>query len=374
MPISRAVLMLAGVTLAALILSSPQRDVAAIAADAAAATIHPGGVWLDNRGEQIQAHGGGILKIGDTYYWFGEDRGRAFDAAHRAVSCYASTDLVHWTFRKDVFTMSVDERPADLPGTGLVVERPKVFYNAKARQFVMYMHLDSGNYAAAEVGVAVSDTVDGTYTFLKHFRPLGQQSRDIGQFIDDDGTPYLVFEDRPNGFHIAKLSDDYLSVAQDVSLIRMHMEGGALVHYQGLYYAIGSHLTGWNPNPNLYATATSLAGPWSEFRDIAPPETNTYGSQSTMLLKVAGTKATTVIFMGDIWRPATQWDSRYLWMPLEIGSGRLWLPQPRDWSLDVETGDAAIDTAAPPMVLPPPAPRRPRPSDGPRAGAASGPS
>ena len=71
-------------------------------------------------------------------------------------------------------------------------------------------------------------------------------------------------------------------------LIPAHMEGGAIVHYQGLYYAIGSALTGWAPNPNKYATAHSLEGPWSEFKDIAPPETKTYGSQSTMLLKVVG--------------------------------------------------------------------------------------
>jgi hypothetical protein len=123
----------------------------------------------------------------------------------------------------------------------------------------------------------------------------------------------------------------------------MAMEGGALVHYEGLYYAIGSHLTGWRPNPNLYATATSLAGPWSEFKDVAPPETNTYGSQSTLLLKVVGTQTTSVIFMGDIWRPRTQWDSRYLWMPLEIGGGQLRLPEPRPWTIDVVTGETAIE-------------------------------
>jgi hypothetical protein len=61
-----------------------------------------------------------------------------------------------------------------------------------------------------------------------------------------------------------------------------------------------------------------------------------------MLLKVAGKKATTVIFMGDIWKPRTQWDSRYLWMPLEIGDGKLRLPEPKEWTLDVKTGVAVI--------------------------------
>ncbi len=37
-------------------------------------TIRPGEIWPDDRGRHIQAHGGGILKVGDTYYWFGEDR------------------------------------------------------------------------------------------------------------------------------------------------------------------------------------------------------------------------------------------------------------------------------------------------------------
>jgi hypothetical protein len=81
-----------------------------------------------------------------------------------------------------------------------------------------------------------------------------------------------------------------------------------------------------------------LEGPWSEFKDIAPPETNTYGSQSTLLLKVVGTKGTTILYLGDIWKPKTQWDSRYLWMPVEIGDGRLWLPAPKPFKLNIKTG------------------------------------
>ena len=206
----------------------------------------------------------------------------------------------------------------------------------------MYFHLDDGRYRAAEVGIAVSNDPDSGYHIIKHFRPFGMESRDIGQFIDDDGTAYLIFESRPtHGFVIAKLSDDYMNVAQKVCLVQEPLEGGALAHYKGLYYMIGSHLTGWAPNPNLYATAKSLSGPWSSYKNIAPPETKTYGSKSTMILKVTGTKKTTVIFMGDIWKPRTQWDSRYLWMPLEIGDGKLSLPAPEPWSINIKTGKTA---------------------------------
>ena len=307
--------------------------------------IHPGAVWLDNRGEAIQAHGGGVIKLGRTYYWFGEDRSRSNAPDLRYVSCYSSRDLAHWRFRNQVLKLA---NPEHLQ-RGWVVERPKVFYNTRTKKYVMYLHLDgalpgqSGSYSYARVGVAVCDTVDGDYQYVKSFRPLDQESRDIGQFIDDDGAAYLIFESRPTGgFFIAQLSDDYLSVAKDTCFIKEPLEGGALVHYQGLYYVMGSRMTGWSPNPNLYATAPALAGPWSEFKDIAPPAANTYGSQSTMLLKVTGSKTATVIYMGDLWKPRAQWDSRYLWMPLEIGEGKMWLPEPKDWTINVRTGRTGL--------------------------------
>ncbi len=305
---------------------------------AAPPVIKPGEIWPDDKGNHIQAHGGGIIKRGHTYYWFGEDRGRDLDPKMRYVSCYSSKDLVNWRFRNRVIRLYDPENF----GEGWVLERPKVFYNPKTQKYVMYMHVDDVQYRVARVGVAISDKVDGDYKYLGSFRPLGHESRDIGQFIDDDGAAYLIFEDRPFGFRIAKLSNDYLTVEKHVCLIPMAMEGGALIRYKGLYYVIGSALTGWTPNPNKYATAPSLEGPWSEFKDIAPPERKTYGSQSTMMLKIVGTHTTTVIFMGDIWRPKSQWDSRYLWMPLEIGDGSLRLPEPKEWTLNVVTGEAVI--------------------------------
>lgn len=314
-------------------------------AGAAPQTIKPGEVWPDDCGRHVQAHGGGIIRLGDTYYWFGEDRSEGNDPGKRYVACYSSTDLAHWTFRNQVLQLADPENF----GPEWVLERPKVFFNARTKQFVMYMHIDgrlpgsSSRYSIARVGVAVSDKVDGDYRYVRSFRPLGKESRDIGQFIDDDGAAYLIFESRPaKGFFIAQLSDDYLDVAKEVCLVSAPLEGGAIVHYQGLYYAVGSALTGWAPNPNKYATAKSLAGPWSEFRDIAPPETNTYGSQSTNLVKITGTKTTSVIYLGDVWKPKSQWDSRYLWMPLEIGDGRLRLPAPAPWTLDLATGEAVI--------------------------------
>lgn len=307
---------------------------------ASAQTIRPGQVWPDDRGRPIQAHGGGILPWEDAYYWFGEDRSQDNDPNFRYVACYSSADLAHWTFRRQVVKLSDPEQL----GRNWVLERPKVFYNPRTKKFVMYAHIDGkGQYKFASVAVFTGAAVDGEYQYLKSFRPLDHESRDIGQFIDDDGTAYLIFEDRPFGFRIAQLSDDYLTVEKQICLIPEHLEGGAIVHYDGVYYVIGSALTGWNPNPNKYATAKSLEGPWSSFKDLAPPESNTYGSQSSMLLQVKGSKTNTVIFIGDIWKPRAQWDSRYLWMPLQIGGGKLWLPEPKNWSLNIKTGETTLE-------------------------------
>ncbi len=58
----------------------------------------PGELWPDNNGVHINAHGGGILHDGDTYYWFGEHKteGTAGNNALVGVHCYSSKDLYNW--------------------------------------------------------------------------------------------------------------------------------------------------------------------------------------------------------------------------------------------------------------------------------------
>jgi hypothetical protein len=305
---------------------------------AASGVIRPGDPWLDSRGQRIQAHGGGITVWKGTYYWFGEDRTQSNDPDKHYVACYSSRDLVHWKFRGQVLALSDPEHL----GPHWVLERPKVYANARTGKFVMYAHLDDAHYKFARVMIAVSNRIAGPYAFVKSFRPLDEESRDIGQFVDDDGSAYLIFESRPTkGFFLAQLTDDFMNVKK-TCFIPAPLEGGALVHAGGLYYVVGSHMTGWRPNPNVYATAPALTGPWTEFKNLAPPEVNNYDSQSTMLLKVAGSRKTTVIFMGDLWRPKALWDSRYFWMPLEIDDGAMHLPPPQPWVLNLKTGKSAM--------------------------------
>ncbi|MES2794884.1 MAG: hypothetical protein V4683_02905, partial [Bacteroidota bacterium] len=152
--------------------------------------IQPKEIWADTDGNHIQAHGGGIIKIGKTYYWYGEQRRQGLDTNYRFVSCYASKDLINWKFKGDAIKLAKPDTV--LINNKWVLERPKVFYNSKTKKYVMYMHLDGAlktskynfAYDYARVGVAISDKATGPFEYVTSFRPLGKESRDIGQFID----------------------------------------------------------------------------------------------------------------------------------------------------------------------------------------------
>jgi hypothetical protein len=295
-------------------------------------TINPEEVWLDDRGIPIQAHGGGVIHLGDTYYWFGEDRTPRLDPDVRYISCYSSKDLMNWTFLSRVFHLS---DPYGL-GKDWVLERPKVFFDRQHENYVMYAHIDDAAYQHQSVVTAESKSITGPYTLVRNFRPLGHKSGDIGEFVDRQEN-YLL-SSGAKGRHIYRLTADNLDVDKEVAFLPGAVEGAALAKYNDQYYVVVSDKTWWNPNPNKYATAGALEGPWSGFQNIAPPEVKTYGSQSSMLLQVDGSQSSKLIFIADQWNEERLSASRYNWMPLEIRGTSLVLPPPRSWGIDVRTG------------------------------------
>ena len=168
-----------------------------LAASSASSSFTPGAGWTDQNGNPLQMHGLGIIKVGSTWYGFGEDKtGESSSATYfQDIPCYSSTDLANWTYVGKALTM---QSSGDL-GPDRIVERPKVIYNSTTHEYVMYMHIDTPSYSEAKVGVATSSSVCGPYTYQGSFQPLGFQSRDIGLFQDSDGTAYLLSEDRRTG-------------------------------------------------------------------------------------------------------------------------------------------------------------------------------
>lgn len=300
-------------------------------AAAATATLQivPGATWTaTNTGTHIQAHGGGILKVGDKWYWVGEDKTNG--TAFININCYSSTNLVEWNYEGALLSQTASGDT----GPGRVIERPKVIYNEKTNKYVMWMHIDSANYGEAKIGVATGDSVCGKYTYLRSEQPLGFQSRDSGVYVDDDDRAYMLTEDRQNGLRINSLSDDYLNVVENVYTWAEKYESPAVVKKNGVYFMFASQLTGWNPNDNYYSTSTSLAGPWSGWKKFADSGSNTYASQTTFVLPV-GDK---FMYLGDRWVSSNLMRSTYVWLPLTIDGTTASMKNSVNWILNPNTG------------------------------------
>ncbi|MEU3479826.1 RICIN domain-containing protein [Streptomyces sp. NPDC033753] len=287
---------------------------AAGTAHAAPVTIANGTQFTDPAGNPVHAHGGGVLKVGQYYYWFGENRNT--DNTFRYVSAYRSTDLKTWEFRNHVLTEASDP---ELDWAN--IERPKVVYNSATQQFVMWMHKENGSdYGEARAAVAVSSTVDGDYTWRGSFRPLGHMSRDITTFVDTDGTGYMISAANENAdLHVYRLTSDYTAVESQVQRLwpGSWREAPAMFKRGNVYFLLTSGATGWSPNQQKYATATSITGSWSDLKDVG--DGTAFRSQTAYVLPVQGTNGTGYLYMGDRWGNSMGGmvnDSQYVWLPL----------------------------------------------------------
>jgi beta-galactosidase len=295
----------------------------------------PGEVWYDDKGEVINAHGGGLLYDKGTYYWFGEKRGKS---ASEGVNVYSSKDLYNWTANGMALAKSTD--PNSEIATNGLMERPKVIYNPKTKQYVMWFHLElpGQGYDAARAGVAVSDKVTGPYKYLKSFRPNGHMSRDMTLYVDDDGSAYHVYSARENyDLRLVKLTDDYLSATtQDTLLFSDHREAPALFKKNGQYYLITSGCTGWAPNRASLHVSKSLFGPWTPVGDPmkGPLADKTFDGQSTYIQPVLG-KRDAFIFIADRWNPKDLKDSRYLWLPITFANNQPVIEWTDSWNMSV---------------------------------------
>lgn len=237
-----------------------------------------GDIMYDNNGTEIQAHGGQVQKIGDTWYWYGEDKTNGYRPVE-GVHCYSSTDLYNWKDEGlaldaidvpdehygddsyvDLTIFETDEelkalygdyagQPSDDPAyeTKLeevywnlaedrcVMERPKVLYNESTGQYVMWWHCDgrtptnTADYGKARAGVAVADNPAGPFKFVgayllasdpdrtdHGFDSEGGHVRDMNVFKDDDGTAYVLYSSEGNEvMYIARLNDSYTGLAKD---------------------------------------------------------------------------------------------------------------------------------------------------------------
>lgn len=328
--------------------------------------IRPGEIWPDNKGQHINAHGGGMLYHNGRYYWYGEYKDAKTNAALAGVSCYSSTNLLNWKYEGIVLKVT-DKSGHDIE-RGCIIERPKVIYNAKTRKFVMWFHLElkGKSYNAARAALAVADNPKGPFVFQYSYRPNkgkwpmnfsdeqkmrvdspaifekswsdewknavkdglfvrrdyegGQMSRDMTLFQDDDGKAYHIFASEENlTLNIAELTDDFCS--HTGKYIRMapggHNEAPTIFRENGNYWMITSGCTGWAPNEARLFRAKSIWGPWEQLPNpcIGAGAELTFRSQGTYIQKIQS-KNEQFVFMADRWTPKTPNDGRYIWLPI----------------------------------------------------------
>jgi len=299
--------------------------------------IQPGKLWQDTDGNNINAHGAGMVLHKGIYYWFGEiKQGNTVRVPYittwedyrvpaGGINCYSSKDLLNWKYEGIALSPNTTDADNALH-TSKVIERPKVIYNKKTRKFVMWLHLDTEDYGYAASGVAVSNKPAGPYQLVHIEKPNGNDARDMTIFQDDDGKAYHFYSSEGNAtMHITLLSDDYLhhTTTEKSILINQSREAPAVIKYHKKYYLFSSGCTGWTPNAASYAVAEKPLGPWKQYGNPCTGEDAgiTYSSQSTYVIKVPH-KKNAFIFLADRWNKNDLPDSRYVWLPMVIKNGK----------------------------------------------------
>jgi len=338
-------------------------------------SVPVGGLWADNNGKHIQAHGGGFLQHDGWYYWIGENKALG-GAQFRKISLYRSKDLVNWTFVHDVLTgttPNICKTGSYKGGAGGIVctiERPKLVYNAVSGKFVIWAHWENGSdYASSHLLVATSDTIDGDYQVVRNFRPgagavatdeedptctvkkqpgeahprCGYGSRDFTVYQDPDSEDaYLVSAQDHLSMRVYKLSWDYTDVDWQHSyplFVEQRREAPALFKVGSRYYAITSSQSGWMPNQASYSYTDDITNPdgWSS-QHLLGNNTTWYSQPTNVMVLTAADGHREYVYMGDRWNPTSLGDSRYVWLPLEVDGTNLTLDYTPGWSLNADGG------------------------------------
>jgi hypothetical protein len=136
--------------------------------------IRPGEPWFDTDGNVIDAHGAGMLLVGDTYYWYGSRRnhGMGHMRANRSccssggISLYTSKDLYRWKHHGVVLAPFNDSR-ADSTQNGLDLERPKVVFCRGTGKYTMWVRGTGRGNTPQLLAVATADSPMGPFLFKR---------------------------------------------------------------------------------------------------------------------------------------------------------------------------------------------------------------
>lgn len=311
-------------------------------------------IWPDGAGNIINASDGGIIYVDGVYHWYGlalrplpnAKGGKGGQATTKGVVMYASRDLYNWEYEGIILRCSED--PESELYAPMRFERPKIIYNRETKKYVLWCHYvkypgDHGDTpGTAEAGVAICDTVNGTYQWLGHTRPIDDKGlvRDCTVYQDGDGSAYFIYDrqvEKDRCQYIVKLSDDYLSFTSEYRRLDVAFwrEAATVVYHEGYYFMITSDLTSWAFNQAKYFRAKNLFGPWEDMGDpcIGDEDHLTFHSQSTYIFKVEGTEDF-YIHMAERHNTDDFERCSYIWLPIQFHEDHtLSLSYQKEWSL-----------------------------------------
>ncbi len=335
-------------------------------ASAVEGTIQNGVFWKDTAGNPIYSQGGGMLKVGATWYWYGAKYAESVSYAAApaptpattgpvfdAVTAYSSRDLIHWTFEGDVIKAGASGQMFEHPGW---VGRLGVVYNKQTRKYVLLTQYGSKQHGNG-VLFATSDKPTGPFVYQRLQTRIDNvatpTSGDQTVFVDDDGQPYLVFSsggDRRQLYVAPLRASDYLAVDAATNVYSAPAggrEGNAMFKYNGLYYFCSSDLHGWNASRSFYMTSKSITGPYTPEKLIAGTDADfSHVSQNGFFIPVQGSQGTTVLYAGDRWSNLAANGHGYnIWAPLSFDGAAPVFNSVSAFSFDAATGNWVVGQA-----------------------------
>lgn len=317
--------------------------------------------WKDSDGNTIYSQGGGILKVGDTYYWYGVKYNGAVtyaadsnkynsNCSFYSVTCYSSKNLVDWQFEGDVLT---EKDLNALKRTTSWIGRLGVFYNKSTNKYVLASQYEDTLGVKGEL-FATSDIPNGKFSFDNVQSPVSNianvHTGDQTVFTDDDGKSYLICSSA-NGrayLYVAPFSEDGLSVGTATQIYKSKgREGNCMFKYNGYYYFCSSDLHGWNSSHTYYIKSQNILGPYDNEQVMQGTDSDfSHVSQTGFFTTVAGSEGTTVLFCGDRWSDFAGNGAGYNeWVPLSFEGTTPIFNSVSEFNIDAEKGTWSVGSS-----------------------------
>lgn len=238
-------------------------------------SIRPGKVLYDTDGKRVQAHGGSMMYVDGTYYFYGENKegitGRATGEKcpfwHKGVRLYSSPDMYNWKDEGVILFEEKDEKSGFYPKN--IMDRPHILYNEKTKKYVLWAKCSTTDFGVCSFPVCVADNIKGPYVQVgeAHIAPFHAGDFDL---IKDGGKAYVVYENPHTETVCQTLNEDYTDVTGETS---SHLaakcppfvrEAPAFFSHNGRKFLFTSGTTGYFPNPTRTAEIKDFHGEWTD--------------------------------------------------------------------------------------------------------------